>query len=222
MGQPRILITGFSAFPGVPQNPTERLVEEMAERDGARDAQFLILPVEYEAVTRWVDHELPRLRPDILIMLGYTAGARSIRLEGLASDLCAPELADAAGALPPVLEERQPSHVATLPLDAIEAALGAEGIACERSEDCGSYLCNYLFYGVQSHIARQSLAVQSGFIHFPAIRFEDGTGLPAESENMIPVSQARRALAIVLACCREEFSSPDHTTSERNQRPELS
>lgn len=56
---PRVLITGFSVFPGAPLNPTEKLVPLLAvsHAEGAYSGwcaslETEILPVEYEAVTK--------------------------------------------------------------------------------------------------------------------------------------------------------------------------
>src|SRR4051812_27478886 len=98
----RALVTGFTAFPGAPYNPTPALVRSLAKirRPALADVAIAthVFPVTYDAV----DRELPQLlslhRPDILLMFGLAARTPYVRVETRARNAVTTLWPDAGGA----------------------------------------------------------------------------------------------------------------------------
>ena len=102
MERPRVLLTGFGPFPGVPSNPSGWLAETLAERwpsadfDGRIHAR--ILPTEWETAAL-IPRLCETLQPHVMIHFGVSEHAKTIRIERSAHNRAAPR-ADARGALP--------------------------------------------------------------------------------------------------------------------------
>ena len=102
MERPRVLLTGFGPFPGVPVNPSGWLAETLAERwlsaeaDGRVHAR--ILPTEWEAAAL-IPRLCETLQPHVMIHFGVSEHANTFRIERSAHNRAAPR-ADARGALP--------------------------------------------------------------------------------------------------------------------------
>ena len=100
----RILVTGFSAFPRAPVNPTERLIEMIdASRWSLDDVELrtAVLPVEYGRVPGMLCELGLAFRPDVAIHFGLAETARGFRLERTARNRSSLAKPDAAGGLPP-------------------------------------------------------------------------------------------------------------------------
>ena len=168
-----VLITGFGPFPGVPVNATMRLVPELAERAartfaGVRFATA-ILPTEWMAAPRHLDHLLAEIRPDLALHFGVSGRARGFEIETRAGNRCAGS-PDASGALPPgrAIFEGGAAHIgAGLPVQYLVARLRRRGIPAFVSRDAGEYLCNATLYHSASR-AREVSGRRVGFIHVPA------------------------------------------------------
>lgn len=173
-GRPRILITGFTPFPGAPVNPTEHLVRALADDPGdlasLGELHLDILPVEYAAVPGRLEALGRDRAPDIAIHFGLSAKATGFTLERLARNANATGRADNAGLLPPAaIFEGDADLPATLPLDAIAHRLDREGLPVAWSDDAGGYLCNYTFYLACSPRFAAFAPAMTGFIHVPPL-----------------------------------------------------
>jgi hypothetical protein len=73
----------------------------------------------------------------------------------------------------------------TLPVDAIVAALEAEGIPAEVSRDAGGYLCNHVFY-----VLLQS-GRRGGFVHVPPLDVLPLDALVRAAEVIVATSSSR-------------------------------
>jgi pyroglutamyl-peptidase len=169
-----VVVTGFSAFPGAPQNPTARLMTRLA-RHARRLARLgwrletRVLPVVYsETAGRLAeieDRASPRrsaaFRPRRAAAgdqrrtgrrAGVSARSRWTRRE---QDACARRSRDGPDALR-----------ARLPVARVVAAIRATGARCMTiSMDAGGYVCNQTFY---LSLGR-SRAARIGFVHAPPI-----------------------------------------------------
>ncbi|MEZ5840105.1 MAG: pyroglutamyl-peptidase I [Hyphomicrobiales bacterium] len=163
-----ILLTGFSAFPGAPVNPTGTLVEGLAGIAARRglDVATAILPTEYAAVDACLPHLLAE--PKVILHFGLARKARAMRLERRATNHLATWRPDAAGRTPPgpAIEPRGPqARPATLPVAPALARLRQRGLDATASIDAGDYLCNYLLYRSLALTREQGRIV--GFVHIP-------------------------------------------------------
>ncbi|MEM8837732.1 MAG: hypothetical protein AAGE89_06540 [Pseudomonadota bacterium] len=178
--QPKLLITGFSRFPGAPVNPTERLIEWLMADDWGNfaadrtpevkpDLHFRLLATDY----RKVDQELAAIKttiqPDIAIFFGLSAEATGFQLETTARNHVAINRPDVAGYRPALGEivAGGPLRETTLPLDDIHRRLSGQNLPVYRSDNAGDYVCNYLFYNAHHRGLGANADLRAGFIHVP-------------------------------------------------------
>ena len=165
-----ILLTGFQSYGGRSQNPAEAVARAL---DGARIGGMVVaghaLAVDFRAMCRQLPDLIDALSPKVIVSLGLWPGEPMIRLERVAANWALFELPDAAGhrQTGKVLEDGPDGYLATLPVDAIQAALRAAGLPCRQSGSAGSYLCNAASYVTLHHCHRHHPATRAGFIHLP-------------------------------------------------------
>jgi pyroglutamyl-peptidase len=178
--KPRILVTGFGAFPGAPYNPTMPLVERLMRlRRPAFDDVALsshIFHVTYATVDRELPGLLKRQRPHALLMFGLAARTPFLRIETRARNAITTIWPDAdgtrvgKGSIAPGTDALTfGPHTARL----LRAAL-ATGIEARASRDAGSYLCNYLSWRAIEATQREDGPHLAAFIHVPLLA-RDGT-----------------------------------------------
>jgi pyroglutamyl-peptidase len=158
-----IIITGFQPFGGRSVNRSWQVVERVALGDGAQRVQ---LPVAFARLARAV----PELagRADVLLLVGESGQATTLRIETRARNAVTAELADNDGARPlGALDIGAPDELATTwDVERALAAARAVGVAAEPSNDAGGYCCNAaLFHALRA--ARPRAIV--GFVHVPVV-----------------------------------------------------
>jgi pyroglutamyl-peptidase len=174
--QPRVLITGFGAFPGAPFNPTEKLVARLARlrRPALSDVDLTghIFRVSYGAV----DRDLPTLfaahAPDAVLMFGLAQRTSYLRIETRARNAVTGLWPDADhGVTPTRVIARDGAARATFGSHAAELlhAARATGIDARLSQDAGRYLCNYLSWNAIAAAQRRRRPPVVVFIHVPLV-----------------------------------------------------
>jgi pyroglutamyl-peptidase len=188
----RILLTGFGPFPGVPDNPSARLVETLAHARSLapRDCELhmQVLPTEWGAVGTLVPSLLKSLQPHVTIHFGVSQQARSLRIERSAHNRIAARV-DAAGVWPArrTIHVNGPSRLDSFvhtPL--LAATLRESGLPANSSSHCGSYLCNFLYYHSLSWAMSHNAVPNVLFVHIPAARSNGG---PIEDADLLRGSQ---------------------------------
>jgi pyroglutamyl-peptidase len=179
MERPRILLTGFGPFPGVPTNPSAWLAETLAEGLPAPDLhgriQARIFPTEWQAAALVADL-CETLQPHVMIHFGVSEHAKTFRIEHSAHNRTAPR-ADAGGALPasPVILGEGAGRLDTaFPAAALARHLKTNGVAAVTSHSAGHYLCNFLYYHSLDWALRQSAPPLVLFVHVPPTSGRDG------------------------------------------------
>ena len=169
--RPDLIITGFGAFPGMPDNPSSRLVKRLAVdqsfvRRGLK-VETKLLPVSYSAAREAIA-SFALQAPRVLLMFGVAGKARKIRLEVMGINRASPIHRDARGMLPhPVL---QPSKAGRLHAKGAELAVEALRICNPRiirSRNAGRYLCNALLFHALDQCPAGTLVL---FVHIPKLR----------------------------------------------------
>ena len=196
--RPRLLVTGFSVFPGAPVNPTERLVAAFPSRwaEDAGDLRAVCLDVDYRALPSRLAVIGRDFAPDIAIHFGLSNKAVGFTLERSARNGVCLVKPDNTGFTPtePRIGET-PEHPSGLPLQAIHAALVEQGLPVAYSESAGDYLCNYLFYLSCGGGLSDGRALQSGFIHVPNVGPDRTPGVIDEEQLLTG------AILIARTCC---------------------
>lgn len=167
----RLLICGFGAFPHMPDNPSALVVERLAAASwsaGAAPTAYAVLPTTWGGSTELLRRLLEETRADGVLLTGVAGSAQAFRVEMRAANLCSTIAPDAEGAL------RTDSRITplgpaalrtTAPVQAMLAAVRAEGLPAEASSDAGDYLCNFALYSLLSN--RLDASGPFGFLHIP-------------------------------------------------------
>ena len=127
--RPRLLLTGFGPFPGIPVNASSVLVTEIAKRltraKAPVEVKVVHLPTEWKAGPALLQSELKTFAPDIALHFGVASDATGFRVETMAENARV-RLPDACGYVPrrSLISATQPSHLlSTFPADPIRQHL---------------------------------------------------------------------------------------------------
>jgi len=202
---PRILVTGFSVFPGAPVNPTEALAGILNDEPPAGVEAFRadVLAVEYATIADRLSAIGREFLPDIAIHFGLARECSGFRLERLARNSHDGARPDQSGALP--LATRVcagPDRLAsTLPLDTIAERLRGAGLPVEWSDDAGGYLCNTVFTLSAAHACDGLRPVMTGFVHVPPLKEAE-----PDNEAAMAIDDLVAGARIVIAVCIDEWN----------------
>jgi pyroglutamyl-peptidase len=180
----KILVTGFEPFGGIPENPSQAIVEALRQRPAAeRRAELVteILPCEFRAAGERIVALIREHHPDAVVSIGLAASASAIRLERHALNLNDAVRPDNGGDLAtgrPIDPAGPIGYWSTLPVDAMLDALRERDIPSAITNHAGAYVCNHVFYTARHEIERQGTGIPSGFIHVPLMAEQKGTPLP--------------------------------------------
>jgi pyroglutamyl-peptidase len=204
MQKPRILLTGFGPFPGVPTNPSGWLAETLAERSSPPEMQgrvhARIFPTEWQAAAL-LSNLCETLQPHVMIHFGVCEQAKKFRLEHSAHNRAAPR-ADAGGALAarPVISAGGAERLdTTFPTAALARHLKTSGVAAVTSHCAGHYLCNFLYYHSLDWALRQPASPLVLFVHIPPLSGQD-----AHPTDEMLLRGGREILRFVLAFASEQ------------------
>jgi pyroglutamyl-peptidase len=171
--KPKILLTGFGPFEGVPVNPTGMLMERIAaDPSFFADAELKALALEtaYSSARAQFEICAAEFEPDAILSFGVATGEREYRIERIAAnrdDCKSPDMQGVLRAGEVIEADGPSSYPSTLPVEKIEAALRAAGISVRISDSAGNYVCNHVFYAARHWAARNAQNVRAGFIHIP-------------------------------------------------------
>lgn len=184
-----ILLTAFEPFGGSAVNPSWEAIRDFeGTRILRRDVHVLRLPVVYGGVAGPLSDALARLRPEVVVSFGLGKGLHVERRARNAYSDARP--LDNAGRPPPAARvvDALPADLATaLPVDAIVAALRADGFDAGPSDDAGGYLCNEEFLHLMAYAPSSDAPIlRRGFIHLPGL-------------DVLDLDALRRAVRIAVA-----------------------
>jgi pyroglutamyl-peptidase len=162
----RLLVTGFGPFPGMTRNPSAEIAPRVAASPRWRrmgvDASALVLETSYAAVGRELEPALRDGRFDAVLMIGVAGRARRVRIETRALNRARTLVPDASGRYPQASLAAAPGSRASLAAAArMKPLLRRAGVACERSQEAGGYLCNAAYF------AALAQTVPVVFLHIP-------------------------------------------------------
>jgi pyroglutamyl-peptidase len=168
----RLLLTGFVPFGGDRCNPAERVINALAENPAPGVAlATAVLPVSFAAAPGALRAAVIRHRPDVLLAMGQAGGHAAIAVERIAVNLDDATMADNDGvsraAMAAVLGAPA-SYRASIPVEAVAAAIGAADVAVKISDGAGNFVCNHLFY-TAAHFAATECGwpLRVGLLHLP-------------------------------------------------------
>ena len=192
----RVVVTGFRAFPGVPDNPSQRVIEYLQAHPEMlpEGAETRLFDVSYDSIEGDIDAVFAD-PPATLVLTGYSRRADGIVLETLATEACDPGRLDAAG-FAPVGQSEEPSACMNEAVDfgRLSSALAERGLPCVLSRDAGAYLCNRSYRLAMQRIAERGCATRAVFVHIPAIA---GTPLAGESARPMALEEIAEGVTVV-------------------------
>ncbi len=194
----RALVTGFEPFGGSDVNPSQLLVERLAhEPPPAIELATAVLPVSYARAEDALADAVRAAEPDVVVCFGQADGRPGISVERVALNLDDSPSADNEGVVS--AREIDPAgpvaYRSTLPVEALVAALRAEGVPATPSRDAGGYLCNHVFYVLMRLLERERPVARGGFVHVPLLPEQ---ALDREAASM-PLEALDRAARSILA-----------------------
>lgn len=180
-----MLITGFGPYPGVRDNPSGKLMQEVARRIGRSfhgvQAAGVELTVRYSRSRSELAAADDAFQPDAVLLLGLAARARRVRVEQFARGLDSPLQLDAAGAGGAGGSGRRsgamPLRASGRVLPAL-AALRSAGISVHLSASAGRYLCNAVYAAALDRAAGRPVL----FVHVP---------YPRPAPGAVPLHRSR-------------------------------
>lgn len=176
MSQPRstVLVTGFEPFDGSSLNPSQVVVEALAERHGLDAGWRLhtsLLPVQTQRVAGVLDALWHEHAPDVVLHFGESARADRFTLERIAVNLLDFRTPDNAGVRvvdQPIDPAGPDARFTTWPARALRDGLEAQGVASCLSLSAGAYLCNQALYLSLGQGERRG-GCSVGFVHVPSL-----------------------------------------------------
>lgn len=190
-----LLLTGFEAFEGIEENPSQRIVEALSEQhfSGLR-LVAKVLPVAYDQADEVIRGLIQAHQPDVVLLIGVAGRTDPIRLERVALNLDDARLVDNCGELRSgslILDSAPKAYFSTLPLEALRSVLETVGIPVRISNHAGAYLCNHVFFAARHEVETLGLASQVGFIHIPVHR-------EAAEESQLSLAEIQQAITLAV------------------------
>lgn len=172
-----VLVTGFEPFGSHDLNPSQLVAEHYGG---------VVLPVSYARAATELCAAIGERSPDVVLCFGLAHERTAITPERFAHNLDEASTTDnesTAGSGGEIEPGGPLACRSSLPVDAIVAALQAEGFRAEVSRDAGGYLCNHVFYVLMRTLERNRIG---GFVHVPPF-------------GVLPAAELVRAAGVIIA-----------------------
>jgi pyroglutamyl-peptidase len=166
----KLLVAGFEPFGGRRVNPASELVARLSDRGKQLAAHPL--PVSFARLRPALDELVAAHDPEILLGLGLAAGSAALRLEQVAINVMAADIADNEGQMPqgePIEATGPAARFSNLDNAALAKRLVEAGIPAERSFHAGTHCCNLLLYHGMGLVERGRRLKRCGFLHLPCL-----------------------------------------------------
>ncbi|MDR4432735.1 pyroglutamyl-peptidase I [Bacillus tequilensis] len=210
----KVLITGFDPFDKETVNPSWEAAKRL---NGFETNEGIVaaeqIPTVFRTALDTLRQAIQTHQPDIVICVGQAGGRMQITPERVAINLADARIPDNEGQQP-IDEEISPGGPAAywtgLPVKRMTEKMKENGIPAAVSYTAGTFVCNYLFYGLMDHISRTSPHIRGGFIHIPFIP-EQTIDKTAPSLSLDTIVRALRIAAVTAAQYDEDVKSPGGT-----------
>ena len=183
----KVLLTGFEPFHNASSNPTQEIVRVIQD-DKLPNVVTTVLPVEFGRAGLIACKLIDEIKPDVVIALGQAEGRADITPEKIAINLDNARIPDNSGNMPnntEITSGGADGHFSTLPVEEIVKTLQEEKLPASVSYSAGTFVCNNVFYLIQSHCKDKN--IKSGFVHVPLMESQaaEFPGLPVLSIEMM-------------------------------------
>lgn len=166
----RALVSGFEAFGGDAVNASLAAVRMLPARIAGIEITTLELPTSFARAPLALATAIAQCKPDTVLCVGEAGERNDLCIERVAINLCDARIADNDGARPQAVKiskDGPAACFATLPVNAMLAALREAGLPAKISNDAGKYVCNHVFYTLMTLAAADGHRWRAGFLHVP-------------------------------------------------------
>ncbi|MCD7756281.1 MAG: pyroglutamyl-peptidase I [Firmicutes bacterium] len=188
----RLLITGFDPFGGASVNPAWAAVAQLPEQVGEYVLCKLEIPTAFSEAAEAVLERAREFCPDAIVCVGQAGGRDAVTPERIAVNIRDARIPDNRGFRPEgarICPEGPAAYFATVPVDAMAAAIRAAGVPARVSNTAGTYVCNDVLYTLLHRFAGTDTRV--GFLHVPY--------LPEQGDPSLPLEAIVRALTAAIS-----------------------
>lgn len=164
----KLLITGFEPFGGETVNPAWEGVKALPDTLGEYTLYKKEIPVLFGEAPRRVAEAAEEIRPDVILCVGQAGGREAVTPERIAVNIRDARIPDNGGAQPEgqrILETGAAAYFATVPVEAMAAAIREAGLPGRVSNSAGTFVCNDTLYTLLHRFDGSSVRV--GFVHVP-------------------------------------------------------
>ena len=166
----KVLVTGFDPFGGESINPAWEAVSGLPARIADAEIVTLQIPVVVGASLYRLHEKIRELAPDLVISVGQAGGRYCVTPERVAINVIDARIPDNDGNQPidePIFADGETAYFSNLPVKQMVKAIQEAGYPARLSNTAGTYLCNYVMYGILYYIQKEFPQMQGGFIHVP-------------------------------------------------------
>jgi pyroglutamyl-peptidase len=179
-GQIHCLITGFDAFGGSDNNPSQEIVETLPKSIKLRkskvtlDLHALVLPSCGDNSWRLLRRALeavPIQQPLCVVLTGVAAHRSSISIERFALNIRDYRIKDNCGEEwhgEPIAENAPEAFRTDVDVDFLTQRMRKKGLPTEISNHCGTFVCNEIYYRLLLACQQTGRKHKSVFVHVPS------------------------------------------------------
>jgi pyroglutamyl-peptidase len=168
----RVLITGFTPFGGEKINPSWEAIKRMKDNYGDIKVFKSEIPTVFNKAIYFLEEEIQRYNPDVVICTGQAGGRTAITPERVAINVNDARIPDNEGNTPidkKIFEDGENAYFSSLPIKAIVKELRQKNIPATVSNSAGTFVCNNIMYGLLYYIDKNYENLKGGFVHIPYI-----------------------------------------------------
>jgi len=171
----KVLITGFEPFGEIQINPSQVLVDEIAQQskqDISLNLEAVILPVTFGKAVSRMQQLIQDQTPDIVLSFGVASRCEILHLERVAINLKDSIYPDNDGKILEgefIIPDAPLVYFSNLPITPMRDFLERVNVPAKISNHAGTFVCNSVFYSAAHEIESTDLDTWYGFIHIPLI-----------------------------------------------------
>lgn len=188
----KLLVTGFSAFPGIPTNVTDLIVSDWRGAPPAwpfNEMRFEVLPTSYENGSRQICEMMRSMVPDYVLLLGVANFVGTLMIERFAlniDDCPVPDIDGVVRQGRTIFSDGADAIRTLIDIDGLRERLLKQDVDAEISNYAGAYVCNHTYYVALRTAAEMQKPSRVLFIHVPG-----GSNL-ASKEGLAELCQQAR------------------------------
>ena len=166
----KVLITGFEPYWDYPDNSSWEVAKKVTAC-GISGVDIVVeqMPVSFERVPIALRKVVKEYCPDLIHMLGQSAGSDRVKLERVALNLMDSKHADNDGVIHNEISINPDTPTAlftNMPIKSLCNAIERRRVEVKISNSCGLYVCNRLYYEALLLCMEQS-HMKAVFVHLP-------------------------------------------------------